>query len=112
MAAKPKIGVRYWSKDNLDTIVTVTDIDADGAVSYRGRCSIGSMPLNRFDLDPVEDAGSELDTLREVNRGLVAALKQAETLAAETCNGQHPDNECWNILLQIRTALAKANATP
>lgn len=39
---------------------------------------------------------------------LIAALKQSEIAVAELCQGQNPANECWNILKQVRAALAKA----
>ena len=39
---------------------------------------------------------------------MLAALKQAELIAEETCRGQHEGNECWNILREIRLAIAFA----
>jgi hypothetical protein len=36
------------------------------------------------------------------------ALKRAEIAVQELCNDQHPGNECWNILREIRAALTKA----
>lgn len=39
---------------------------------------------------------------------LLAALKQSELAVAELCVGQDPANECWNILAQVRAAIAKA----
>lgn len=38
---------------------------------------------------------------------LEKALRQAELAVSELCVGQHPDNECWNILRETRTALAR-----
>lgn len=37
---------------------------------------------------------------------LEKALRQAELAVSELCVGQHPDNECWNILREVCAALA------
>ena len=39
---------------------------------------------------------------------LLDALVQAEICVAELCEGQHPENECWNTLRTVRCAIAKA----
>jgi hypothetical protein len=39
---------------------------------------------------------------------LYEALETAELGIQELCNGQHPENECWNTLKTVRAALAKA----
>lgn len=39
---------------------------------------------------------------------MLHALYAAEMGIAELCHGQHPDNECWNTLRDIRAAIAKA----
>lgn len=38
---------------------------------------------------------------------LQKVLERARIAVDELCNGQHPDNECWNILREIDAALAK-----
>ncbi|RWN78049.1 MAG: hypothetical protein EOS02_09825 [Mesorhizobium sp.] len=38
---------------------------------------------------------------------LLAALKSAEGAVEELCIEQHPDNQCWVVLKEVRAAIAK-----
>lgn len=39
---------------------------------------------------------------------LMKSLSSAEIAVEQLCQGQHSDNECWNILREIRGSIAKA----
>ena len=78
MSKKPQIGARYWKGDLLNPIITITEIDERGNVHYEGRGCCGSMPVDYFDLKPVEDCTA----LRQHRDGLNIDLAQA-TLEAE-----------------------------
>lgn len=43
---------------------------------------------------------------REDETNLLFVLRRAASLAREICEGQHPDNECWNTLRLIRARIA------
>lgn len=48
---------------------------------------------------------AELAAIAEANEPVVAALRSAEGLCEEACFDQHPDNQCWLILEEVRAAL-------
>jgi hypothetical protein len=52
----------------------------------------------------------EARAVADAARAMLAALRVAENTAAELCNDQHPENECWNSLATIRAAIAQAEA--
>lgn len=37
--------------------------------------------------------------------GVARALREAECCLEQMCIGQHPENECWNVLTNVRRAI-------
>ena len=47
-------------------------------------------------------------SLTSLEQEMLDALLSAEGAVEQLCQGQIPENECWNTLRSIRTAIAKA----
>ncbi|MBN8979434.1 MAG: hypothetical protein J0I08_23495 [Rhizobiales bacterium] len=89
-----------WSRDGSGDV----GITADGLPNVLAECFADIRASGERASDEAAANARLVATAPE----LLAALIRAEQTTAELCHGQHPDNECWNVLRQVRAAIAKA----
>ena len=99
---KPSATPRPWHTEPMSKFINIVAENGD-RVAVTDFSARGASGVSAANAALIVQAVNSHDQL-------VSALQQAKIAVEEHCIGQHPDNECWNILRQVEAALAAAGA--